>query len=366
MTIRFGLIGLGKMGISHLATVNTHPDVELAAVCDSNRYVLDVLNKYTGVRGYTDHRKMIQEVPLDAAIISTPSRIHGELVRYALEQNVHVFCEKPFCLDVVEGAALVDLAEEKGLVNQVGYHYRFVSAFNEAKRLIDAGVIGRVHHVRVEAYGPVILRTKGATWRTARNEGGGCLYDYACHAIDLAIYLMGAPNAVGGTVLNKIFSREVEDEVYTTLFFPDGKTAQIAANWCDESHRKMHTKVTIWGTNGRISADRQECQLYLREPVEAHPELNRGWSARFTTDLTEPVWFYLRGEEYSAQIDYFIRCIRDGIKENINSFSSARQTDWVVKMMQLDAEAPRRILDAEGAQRSARQQPKGLFARFAR
>lgn len=203
------------------------------------------------------------------------------------------------------------------------------------------GALGSIHHLRVEAYGPVALRSKGSTWRTAKSEGGGCLYDYACHAIDLVNYLVASPTAVGGTVLNKIFSRDVEDEVYATLYFANGTTGQLAANWSDESHRRMTTKISVWGTNGRINVDRQECQIYLREKVNALPELDAGWTIRYTTDLSEPVGFYLRGEEYSAQIDYFIQGVTQGRSENVNSFESALATDRVVQMLLRDAEIPR-------------------------
>ena len=73
------------------------------------------------------------------------------------------------------------------------------------------------------------------TWRSSKAEGGGCLYDYACHAIDLVNFLHAAPNRVEGTILNKVFSTDVDDEVYATFFFPDGATGQLAANWSDES-----------------------------------------------------------------------------------------------------------------------------------
>ncbi len=162
-----------------------------------------------------------------------------------------------------------------------------------------------------EAYGPVVLKPKGSSWRTQRSEGGGCLYDYAAHPLNLVNWYFGAPKGVGGTVLNKIFSKETDDEVFGTLYFADGKSAQISVNWSDESYRKMSTKITIWGTAGRIVADRQECQVYLRDTATLPPGYQQGWNSRYTTDLTEPVWFYLRGEEYSAQLDYFVRCIEE-------------------------------------------------------
>jgi len=336
--IRVAVVGLGKMGLSHHAMINAHPRVSVDAVCDATGYVLDILNKYTGVRTYTDFDAMLREVPLDAVLIATPSGMHAKMVRAALDKGLHVFCEKPFCLATKDSEELTALGKQKGLVTQVGYHYRFVGAFQEVKRLLDAGAIGDVSHVMAEAYGPVVLRDKGGTWRTQRTEGGGCLYDYAAHPINLVNWFLGEPHGVGGTVLNSVFSRETDDEVFSTMFFNEGRSAQLSVQWSDESFRKMSTKITVWGKTGRIYADRQECQVYLRDTATIPEGYQQGWNVRYTTDLTEPVWFYIRGEEYCAQLEYFVRCIEEKRSDNLNSFESATVTDKVIAMMIADAE----------------------------
>ena len=336
--IRVAVIGLGKMGISHYSIINAHPGVEVAGICDPAGYLLDVIHKYTGVKVFADHRQMFEQVKPDAVIVATPTKFHAKIVRDAFELGIHVFCEKPFCLEAEESAGLAELASANGLVNQVGYHYRFVGAFQEVKRVLASGVLGTVSHVLAEAYGPVVLRPKGSTWRSQRNEGGGCLYDYAAHPINLINWYFGMPTAVAGTVLNKIFSRDTEDEVYSTMLYDGGLSAQLSVNWSDESYRKMSTKITIWGTNGRIYADRQECQTFLRDAAKAPEGYGEGWNIRYTTDLTEPVGFYLRGEEYSAQLDHFVRLVSERQTNGINSFSSAADTDRVIGMMIADAE----------------------------
>ena len=336
--IRIAMVGLGKMGLSHHAIVNAHPGVKVVAACDSSGYLTDVLARHTGLKCHAELEPMLAQEQLDAVVVSTPSRLHASMVEKAIARGLHVFCEKPFVLDVRDGERLVSQVEQRRLVNQVGYHYRFVGAYQEAARVVASGALGTVHHVRAEAYGPVVLRPKGSTWRTAKNEGGGALYDYACHAVDLVNYLVGPPAAVGGVALNRVFSRDVEDEVYCSLYFPGGATGQLAVNWSDESFRKMSTKVTVWGSNGRVSADRQECQIYLREPHPQLPGVERGWTVRYTTDLTPPVWFYLRGEEYSAQIDYFVKSIEQGRLDGQNTFRSALQADRIVSMILAQAQ----------------------------
>jgi predicted dehydrogenase len=335
--IKVALIGLGKMGISHLSIINAHPGVDLVAVCDPVGLLVEGISKYTGIKSYTDYKQLFAKEQLDAVFVATPSKFHGEIVKAALDKGMHVFCEKPFCLDLAEGEALAKQAEDAGLVNQIGYHYRFVGAFQEVKRLVEAGAIGEIHHVRAEAYGPVVLRPKGSTWRSKRQEGGGCLYDYASHGIDLLNFIVGPPKSVAGTVLNRLFSADVDDEVYSTLHYDNGMSGQVAANWSDESLRKMSMKITIWGKAGRIQADRQEVQMYLRDPAKAKElNLNLGWNAKYTTELTEEVWFYLRGEEYSAQIDHFVKAIETGSK-TVSPFRSGVATDAVAAMMISDA-----------------------------
>lgn len=355
--IRVGMIGLGKMGLSHHAIVNAHPQIQVVAACDTTAYLTDVLTKYTGLKCYADLDKMLAEEALDAVVVATPSKLHAAMVAKALDRGLHVFCEKPFVLEVADGERLVAQAAEKQVVTQVGYHYRFVGAFQEAARIVQSGALGTVHHVRAEAYGPVVLRAKGGTWRSAKNEGGGALYDYACHALDLVNFVAGVPDSVSGVVRHGVFSRDVEDEVYCSLHYASGASGQLCVNWSDESFRKMSTKISVWGTNGRISADRQECQIYLRETADALPDTPAGWTVRYTTDLTQEVWFYLRGEEYSAQIDYFVQSILAKRLDGQNSFRSALQADRVVAMIQAEA-------GGQGPLTTAAAAPKGLISRL--
>jgi predicted dehydrogenase len=98
----------------------------------------------------------------------------------------------------------------------------------------------------------------------------------------------------------------------------------------------MSVRLTFWGTNGRINVDRQELQMYLRDPTGAPEGLKKGWNSRYTTELTRPVWFYVRGEEYSAQVEHFVECIKTG-STALSNFRSAADTVRVAAMMREDA-----------------------------
>jgi len=93
----------------------------------------------------------------------------------------------------------------------------------------------------------------------------------------------------------------------------------------------MTTSVTVSGTKGKIISDANELKVYFRENC---PEgYTKGWNVKYVTDLTDEVDFYLRGEEYSAQIDYFIRAIKGEVKNDINTFESALMTDKALNLI---------------------------------
>ncbi len=334
--IKTGIIGLGKMGLSHASIINAHPDLELVAVCDSSALILEAMKKYGTYKVYNDFKKMIDESDLDALFVATPTKFHADMVLYAMERNIHTFCEKPLSLTTVEGLKMVKTSAERNLINQVGYHNRFIGTFNYLKELLTAGILGEVYHFVGEAYGPVVIKRKESTWRSDSAEGGGCLFDYASHVINLIEYVLGKIKTVDGVMLKKIFSRGVEDAVYTGMFLENGISGMLNVNWSDETYRKMSTQITVLGTEGKIICDAQEIKIYLKND---HPnlKLEKGWNIKYVTDLTQPVDFYLRGEEYSAQVDYFAKCIKNNISNSISSFASALQTDEVIEQIKLKA-----------------------------
>jgi scyllo-inositol 2-dehydrogenase (NADP+) len=334
--IRVGVVGLGKMGLSHLSMVRAHPEVDLIGICDSTGYVLDVLTKYTGVPIFTDYLKMLDTAKPDAVIIATPTHLHATMVKAAMERGVHVFCEKPLFLDPRDGVELTRMAAARGIVTQVGYHNRFVASFAEIHRLLGVGAIGTVNTALAESYGPVVLKPSGNTWRSQRATGGGSLYDYAAHPLNLLTWYLGEPASVSGSQLTRVFSAQIDDAVATTLHYPSG-TAQLCVNWSDESQRKMTTKITLWGTHGRIYADRQELHVYLRDTADIPEGYHAGWNVRYTTEMTAAPWFYLRGEEYSAQLDAFVRRVEAREVDGLNDFASASVTDQVIALIAQDA-----------------------------
>jgi predicted dehydrogenase len=330
--VRAALIGAGKMGISHLSILGAHPDVEVVGVCDTSKILTDFLEKYGKFNCFADYQKMIDQVKPDAVVVAVPTKFHYSVIKYLLEKKISVFAEKPFCLSAVQGMELVELAERQQVVNQVGYHNKFISTFSEVKKIVNSGALGNIYHFVGEAYGPVVIKPKQDTWRSDPSEGGGCLLDYASHVIDLINDLLAPVNSVKGSLLKSIYSTNVEDAVYSLLELSNGVSGVLSVNWSDDTYRKMSTTVTIAGTKGKIVSDANELKVFMKS-ADRLKGYSKGWNVSYITDLTEPVDFYLRGEEYSAQMDYFIKAVTGKVPNSINTFQSAWYTDNAIELI---------------------------------
>ncbi len=334
--VKVALIGAGKMGISHLAILGAHPDVEVVGVCDTSKLVVGALQKYSPFPCFTDYKKMIKEAKPDAVFVAVPTKFHYTFVKELLNENIHVFTEKPFCLSPDEGQELAELAESKNRINQVGYHNKFIGTFKEVKRLIENKSLGEIQHFVGEAYGPVVLKKKQDTWRSDPSEGGGCLMDYASHVIDLINDILAPVIVSQGALLKSLYSTNVDDAVYALLGLENNTTGVLSVNWSDETYRKMSTSITIMGTKGKIVSDANELKVYFKDK-DCPKGYSKGWNVKYITDLTEQVDFYLRGEEYSAQIDYFVKAVLGKVPNTINTFRSAWHTDRAISIIKMNA-----------------------------
>ena len=328
--MRIGIVGAGKMGLSHYAIANALPNASVAAVCDTSRYILSVLRKYAGIETHTSYEEMIDQARLDCIFVATPTSMHFECAKHALERDLHVFVEKPLTLSAAESRTLADLAAQRGRVNMVGFHNRYIGTFREARRLLQAGALGRVTSIHGSAFGPVVVKQQASTWRSRKAEGGGCLHDYACHVVDLMNFLVGPPTKVFKARMQSIFSRNVEDAVSAEFEYRGGAVGTLETNWSDDSVRKMTTKINIQCTNGELAVDRQELKVHCGSAFDGYQE---GWNTRWITELQESVAFYLRGEEYTAQAAAFLSSIRSGSAVHENSFASAYETDRVLDLI---------------------------------
>lgn len=320
------------MGISHLSILGGYGHTDIVGVCDTSKMVTDFLTKNGKFNCFSDYEKMVAQTKPDAVVVAVPTKFHYTVIKYLLERGIHIFAEKPFCLKNAQSEELVALAEKNGLVNQVGYHNKFIGTFREVKKIVSSGALGSIYHFIGESYGPVVVKKKSDTWRSDPEEGGGCLLDYASHVIDLLNDIVSPVKSSKGSLLKSVYSGKVEDAVYSLLEMESGQSGILSVNWSDETYRKMSTTVTLVGTNGKLIADANELKVFFKDEINL-AGYDKGWNVRYITDLQEGVDFYLRGEEYSAQLDHFVKALSGAAPNNINTFRSAAQTDKAIEII---------------------------------
>jgi len=327
---KIALIGIGKMGMSHLAIANQTTGIEVKAICDTSKPLLRFMEKNTKFAAYTDYKKMIDEVSPDGIMVLVPNAFHFDLAKYCVEKGIDLFVEKPFTLNYADSKTLLELAKEHNVKGQVGYVNRFNPIFQHVKKLLDQNVIGEVSNYLNRMTGGVVLKENSKGWRNDYSKGGGCLFDYGPHCFDLSIYFFGTDVKVQSSVLKKVFSTAVDDIVYSTLLHSDTIVGLNYINWSDSSVRKATNSIEIMGSKGKITASKQELSIFLTE-ANTQLDLEKGWNKIFVTDENTDVPYYLRGEDFSRQLIAFSSLLNGEIDESTSSFYSAGVTDRLLE-----------------------------------
>jgi len=335
--IRIGIIGFGRMGITHYSIVNSHPKVKISCVADTSGLVLGLLKKYipdTSI--YQDYDELLDNEHLDAVLVCTPPQLHYRIVKSCAEKGIHVFVEKPFTTEYKKANELSELFSQKGLINQVGYVNRYNDIFSKTRNFINNDLIGDVIRFKSEMFSRTVIEPeKGTSWRSKRESGGGVVYEMASHSIDLINYIIGKPDKITGSNMNVIFSKDIEDAVSSNFLYKNGISGTLYVNWSDESYRKPTNKIEIFGSNGKILADQHSMKIYLKEPNSQH-NLHQGWNIIYITDVFKSVPFFVRGNEFTSQLYDFIGCIESDSVKNLSSFNEASQTLDVIENIFMD------------------------------
>ena len=329
--VRIGIIGFGRMGLTHFSIINTHPAVEMTAIADTSSTMLNMIKKYLPeTKMFEDYKDLLNSRLVDAVIICTPSVMHYDVCKQAAEKGIHVFCEKPFTTSPEQAKELAELYEQKGLVNQVGYVYRFDVVFNKVKEYLDAGVIGKLSHVNAQFLSATISSVKPAKgWRAKRENGGGATYEMGSHVFDLMNYFLGKQQKVYGSSLNQVYSESVEDICSVDAQYDGGVTCSMHVNWSDYTYRKPMLKLDLHGTKGKIQADLYGLKVYLREENKA-AGLPEGWTTTPMNMLPDPCPFYVRGTSFTNQLYEFANAVLEGRKTAGCSFREASETQELI------------------------------------
>ena len=149
--LRTAHIGIGNMGMEDLKAVSSHPNVVVTALCDvDSNYLSAAKAMFPEAVTFSDYRVMLEEIgdDVDAVVVSTPDHTHAPASLAAMAAGKNVYCQKPLTHHVSEAREMRRVAEEKGLVTQMGIQVHSFYDYKLATKLIQSGIIGKVKTVR--------------------------------------------------------------------------------------------------------------------------------------------------------------------------------------------------------------------------
>lgn len=336
--LRGAIVGLGRMGLTHLAILRSHPEVAELALVEASACLGRAVGTQLGLSWYSTMDELLAGGSPDFLVVATPTRFHYQVASAAIDERIPVFIEKPLSLSPNESRMLARAAAEQQVVAQVGYVNRFNEIFVAVRNLLRSGDLGYLTHVSCEIRSPMVMKTTDSSWRSKDSEGGGSLNDIAAHGIDLLNYIAGPPQEVIGSSMQSLVSRQVEDRV-EVLFGYRGFTGSLHVNWSDPSCRKPAYRLVVDAQRGRIIADQHAYKVFRTFSVAGRQA--NSWQTVYITDIAQPVRMYVRGNEFTRQLDHFIACLGDDRLEPVNTLESALETDEVIERIRRSAKIVR-------------------------
>jgi predicted dehydrogenase len=321
--IRVAIIGLGKMGLVHAATLRTDPRVQLSALCDTSKFMVQSLKNFLpGIKFYRDYFEMMRKESIDAVYLTTPTGSHAKIAGDCAKAGKHIFVEKPLGTDLTEATQAADAIQEKNLRSQVGYVCRYAPTFEKAKELLDAGAIGSILGFGSVKYSSDVMRKVEKSWRFMRKKaegGGGVVNEFACHGIDLLVWMFGEPRETNARV-ESWYSAQVEDYVHAIFDYGDF-SGWIDSSWSMQDYRKPYTRIEVTGDNGKLIVPDSELRWLVARDHEDH---EAGWYSTNITELYEPTRIFVGDIMFTRQTDAFIEAIEGGPPARCDAMEALR------------------------------------------
>lgn len=232
--VRFGIIGIGKMGSQHCMRF-THGLIKngvLTAVCDiapeRKKWAEEKLAP-KGVEFFDDYKALIDSGKVDAVLIATPHYYHPVMAIYALEKGLHALIEKPAGVYTKAVREMNEVAAAKPeLTFGIMYNQRTNKLYRFAKELVETGRLGsmkRINWIITNWYRPQAYYDQGGWRGTWAGEGGGVLINQCPHQLDLFQWLGGMPSSVRAhTEVGKNRNINVENDVTAFMEYENGAT----------------------------------------------------------------------------------------------------------------------------------------------
>ncbi|HSF94335.1 MAG TPA: inositol 2-dehydrogenase [Thermohalobaculum sp.] len=267
MTVTIGLLGAGRIGLTHARALAGVPAARVAAIADPSDAAAQAVIDLTGAR-----RAGIDEImadpAIDAVIIATPTDLHADQVEQAARAGKAIFCEKPIDLDVTRVRDCLKVVAETGARMQIGFNRRFDREFRALKAHIEAGHIGDIEMIQL------VSRDHAPPPIGFVKRSGGLFRDMMIHDLDMARHLMGEDFtevfATGSVLIDpEIGAAGDIDTATATLKTASGRLAVITTN--RRSPYGHDQRAEVHGSKGMAAiGNKRETDVVLADTAGYH------------------------------------------------------------------------------------------------
>jgi predicted dehydrogenase len=342
MTIRVGVVGCGAISKSHLDALSRQGEVQLVACADvRDAAAAQCARQFSIPHVHADARQVLARCDVDAVVICVPPKWHAELVLEALAEGKHVLVEKPLAMDLEEADRIVGAALASDRIVGVALVHRYLPAYRILRDLVQAGAIGRVHHLRF-TFGKDMYDDSRFTrpkadpraWLVDRAvAGGGLLMSSSVHHLSAVSFVLGEPAALRVTArvseLHPGCFPGIEDDVDLWIDLGDDLEFVLHESWTTNEPCFVH----LAGDRGSLTATGLTwAGLAISGKCEG--DVPPGYRERFSgSRLVAPIdpGTSDAGEMFGGLIQSFIGSIQHGaVQSPLPSVHHARNIQAIV------------------------------------
>lgn len=318
------IVGAGYWGKNLVRNALQSPATRLVAVCDAELARASALaGGFPGVDAIDDMRQLLDDPAVEAIVVATPPATHLEVAMAAIEAGKHVLVEKPLASSYADGRALVDAAEQQGVVLMCDHTYCYTPAVQRIRELVHSGVLGDVQFadsVRINL--GLVQRDVNVLWDLAPHDLSILDFILPEGCMPLAVAAHGAdPIGAGQACV-----------AYLTLQLPRGAIAHVHVNWL--SPIKVRT-TTLGGSKRTLVWDdlnpSQRVAVYdrgvdLADPTQLDADGRREAAVSYRSgDMVAPA--LPEREALQGVMSEFAECVRVGRVSCTDGWSGLRVLD---------------------------------------
>lgn len=307
-TVRTAVVGVGYFGRFHAKHYAANDRADLVAVCDVDGERACAAAGEFGGAPVTDHRALIGMV--DAVSIAAPTIRHFDVARELIDAGIHVLVEKPITHDLASADVLIELAERRGVVLQVGHIERFSAAFRAL-----AG--------KAERQPTFIEARRKAPWKP-RAIDVDVVLDLMIHDIDLVLALVASP--VASVQAHGALVRSASEDVANArITFANGTVADIAASRVAE---KTERRMRVFEAGEHLVCD-----------LAAHRLIRFAGEHAAERECAEPIamesWDIPREDSLGNQISAFLDSVVAGRQPVVDGRAGRRALELATKITEV-------------------------------